>query len=316
MKSTLTLICLASAMCLTSALSAQEYFGEGTKWTELRLNTQEHDKWFTEVTEDGQTKYVPNYERVDYYVQGDTVVNHGYDGMKFRYVWQHREGLADAVRFVITQDRENNSNMLCVTDAYEEEYDGASHLGFQYPARLYDFDWRTGKEMTFEDMYGAACTCTPTNSYSFGSIQEIKSAVFGTEHAVEYVDVDSMTTYTAGFFMNRQQVGAKLIKGIGVTSWESAHCLFGPARPDNDLLPNGEWDKAPYHSILVHFEQNGEVLYDLWPTSNGELAQGVQGVQFGTKKDEQAVYDLKGCRIEGKPSRGIYIIGGKKRVVN
>lgn len=40
MKSILTLICLASAMCLTSALSAQEYFGEGTKWTELRLNTQ------------------------------------------------------------------------------------------------------------------------------------------------------------------------------------------------------------------------------------------------------------------------------------
>ena len=66
-------------------------YPEGTRWTELRLNTQEHDAWFTEVKEDGKSTFVPNYERVDYYVQGDSTVDFG-GGMLFRYVWRHVEG--------------------------------------------------------------------------------------------------------------------------------------------------------------------------------------------------------------------------------
>ena len=67
-------------------------------------------------------------------------------------------------------------------------------------------------------------------------------------------------------------------------------------------------------SILVHFEQDGKVLYALWPTPDGGMASHVQGVK-AAGKDADATYDLQGRRIEGKPSRGIYIIGGKKRVV-
>ena len=68
-------------------------------------------------------------------------------------------------------------------------------------------------------------------------------------------------------------------------------------------------------SILVHFEQDGKVLYDLWPTPDGGMASHVQGVKAGSSPDGQAVYDLQGRKVEGKPSRGIYVIGGKKRVV-
>ena len=67
-------------------------------------------------------------------------------------------------------------------------------------------------------------------------------------------------------------------------------------------------------SILVHFERDGEVLYDLWPTPEGGLASHIQSPK-ASGADGTSVYDLQGRRVQGKPSRGIYIIGGKKRVV-
>lgn len=69
-----------------------------------------------------------------------------------------------------------------------------------------------------------------------------------------------------------------------------------------------------YRSILVHFEKNGEVLYDLWPNEKGELVTHISCVKE-TGKEYEATYDLQGRKVEGKLSRGIYIIGGKKRVV-
>ena len=67
-----------------------------------------------------------------------------------------------------------------------------------------------------------------------------------------------------------------------------------------------------YRSILVHFEHNGEVLYDLWPTPEGGLVTRLPTVK---QEDKDVTYDLQGRKIQGTPSRGIYVIGGKKRVV-
>ena len=310
MRKKVLYICIAIIWWLTNIASAQNYFTEGTRWIELRLDTLKYDSWFTEVSQSNRKGYNPNYDMVEYYVQGDSTVDFG-RGMTFRYVWLHKEGQPDSIRFVITQDVQ--SGILSVTNTYKEEYDGASHLCFQYPARLYDFDWQIGKTLDFDDVYGAACTCFPVNLYTFGTIQEIEHGTFGTAQEMEYIDVDSIITYYGGTIKERKQINTKLIRGIGVTSWDANYCLFGPVCPQGSLAEDPK-EKGNHRSILVHFERDGDVLYDLWPTPEGGLASHIQSPK-ASRADDTSVYDLQGRKVEGKPSRGIYIIGGKKRVV-
>ena len=66
------------------------------------------------------------------------------------------------------------------------------------------------------------------------------------------------------------------------------------------------WDGAPIYTVLSVTRGN-DVLYRNTPT-------GISGT-CATKDAESPTYDLQGRKVEGKPSRGIYIIGGKKRVV-
>ena len=295
----------------TYADGLKNYFADGTRWTELRLDTSKHEAWYTEQSEGDRMAFHPNYERVDYYVQGDTLVDYG-DGMTFRYVWQHVEGQPDSIKFVITYNEQENQ--LSVTRTFWDEYDGARHLSFHFPARLYDFTWQVGKRLDCEDIEGAACTCFPVNNYTLGTIREVKKATFGAERLLEYVDVDSVATYYGGMLKDTKPVGTKLIHGIGVSSWPSSVCLFGPACPQGTAMGESS-SNAPFRSILVYFERDGEVLYDQWPTPDGGMAQHVQDVLTSGGQDDSAVYDLQGRKVEGKPSRGIYIIGGKKRVV-
>ncbi|MGN0233791.1 MAG: hypothetical protein ACI4B5_05155 [Bacteroidaceae bacterium] len=228
MKGKVSLICIVITWCLANIASAQDYFTEGTRWIELRLDTLKYDSWFTEVSQSNRKDYISNYDIVEYYVQGDSTVDFG-SGMTFRYVWQHKEGQPDSIMFVITQDAQ--TGILSVTKTYEEEYDGASHLCFQYPARLYDFDWQIGKTLDFDDVYGAACTCFPVNLYTFGTIQEIEHNTFGTPQVMDYVAIDSVITYYGNAIKDRKQINTKLIRGIGVTNWDTGYCLFGPVAP-------------------------------------------------------------------------------------
>lgn len=115
-----------------------------------------------------------------------------------------------------------------------------------------------------------------------------------------------------------------MIHGIGVTRWNGRDCIFGQSRCQmvenmyKDAIPDYEIEsqKNNYRSILVHFERNGEVLYDLWPNEKGELVTRLLSARE-TGKASTSIYDLQGHKVEGKPSRGIYIyIGGKKRMTN
>lgn len=104
-----------------------------------------------------------------------------------------------------------------------------------------------------------------------------------------------------------------IIKGIGVTSWQGRDCIFGPTEAwymewmCNSNVVND------YRSILVHFEQGGKVLYDMWPNEKGELTTSIHNTTENVQ-NQNITYDLQGRKTAGKPSRGIYISGGKKRV--
>ena len=64
--------CIICFTILTFPSHAQGYYEEGTRWTELKLDTLRYESWFTEVNDGGTTKYIPNYERTDFYIKGDT----------------------------------------------------------------------------------------------------------------------------------------------------------------------------------------------------------------------------------------------------
>ncbi len=60
--------CIICFTILTFPSHAQDYYEEGTRWTELKLDTLKYESWFTEVNDGGTTKYIPNYERTDFYI--------------------------------------------------------------------------------------------------------------------------------------------------------------------------------------------------------------------------------------------------------
>ena len=64
--------------------------------------------------------------------------------------------------------------------------------------------------------------------------------------------------------------------------------------------------------MLVHFERNGEVLYDVWPEKGTTGINEIKSEELRIKNDE-AIYDLQGRRLPRKPTHGIYIENGKKR---
>jgi hypothetical protein len=63
--------------------------------------------------------------------------------------------------------------------------------------------------------------------------------------------------------------------------------------------------------MLVHFERNGEVLYDAWPKPE-DLTNEVKYVLAPEPENvTPALFDLSGRRLQQKPTKGIYIQNGK-----
>ena len=292
----------------TFADESDKYFTEGTRWIELRLDTTKFSGWYSENA-DGT--FSPNYEQTEYYVHVDSLKGYSDIAKRYGVVWQHVEGQEDSVKFAI---HEPSPNLVYSIVTKEQEENGKKIIRILGTARTYTFDWREGNVLTFGSMSDAGIASIPKYTYSFGTIGEgglkVKSSCFGTGKPLSYIDVDTLHVY---FFQKDypENIGVKLIHGIGVTKWKSKYCILGPSFPDNMTY----WASDPYLSILVHFERNGEVLYDLWPNEKGELVTRIPSVRKAGK-DSTSIHDLQGRKVEGKLSRGIYIIGGKKRVVN
>ena len=55
---------------------AQEYYPEGTKWTEIRLDTLKYDSWYSKEGDE----WLPNFETIEYYVKGEYIDKYAGDG--------------------------------------------------------------------------------------------------------------------------------------------------------------------------------------------------------------------------------------------
>ncbi|HAE24530.1 MAG TPA: hypothetical protein DCG33_04255 [Prevotellaceae bacterium] len=70
-----------------------------------------------------------------------------------------------------------------------------------------------------------------------------------------------------------------MIQGIGVVTWNDGECIFGPLKP-YDALPLPHEESRHYRSMLVHFERNGEVLYDVWPRKGSTVEVAIDGLNY------------------------------------
>lgn len=219
------------------------HYPVGTKWTEIRLDTLKYDNWYSRVGDE----WVPNFETVEYYVKGYYRSDPLQDE-PFMSVFTDGPEWTDSLTLLL--DEQGNGVLATVLNNY--------HMAFTL---AYEFDWQVGDEPYYQELLGANLTAfPPVGLHKFGTIEEIKEGNFGGEKPLKYVDLD----------------GVRIIQGIGVTTWNDGECLFGPVKPYEALSffkqntgLESQSATRHYRSMLVHFERNGEVLYDVWPEKKG-----------------------------------------------
>lgn len=284
-------------------LYAQEYFPEGTKWTEIRLDTLKYDSWYSKVDDE----WVPNFETIEYYVKGEYTTKYG---EKYKCIYTNGPEWTDSLTFGIQEGeliQYNEDDDVIVTVFAPDDYESYSPLGW---AETYQFDWGIGKGISFENLFMSTTTYAVKYQYYYGIIDEIKEGYFGGSQPLKYVDLDGKAPEYDKYGIDTK--GGRIIQGIGITEWNDGECLFGPPDPYGAL--DGEYHGRHYRSMLVHFERNGEVLYDVWPEK--EVTNGIKPVTSVNTPTANTIYDLSGRRVQGAPKKGVYIQGGKKMVIS
>ena len=294
MKKILFLLCILMA---SMHLSAQTY-PEGTKWIEIRLDTLKYKGWFSE---DGQ----PNYEVREFYVEGQTTIKG--DKEPFNNVYIKREDAPDSLAFYVKDGAETMAAI---------NWPGtiAPILG---PISFYRFDWTISDHrfISMNSFMSQLFFGDEGGVHSLNNVDE-KDGYFGGIRSLTYSNM-RVRVYRYEAPPN-YEYDVCLIKGIGVTSWLGPDCIFGPL--DASEVYDYYYKKIsnpnhPYRSMLVHFERNGEVLYDVWPSPEG-MTNEVKYVPAPEPENvTPALFDLSGRRLEQKPQKGIYIQNGKKVLV-
>jgi hypothetical protein len=268
-----------------------------------------YDSWYSAVETEEGTTYVPNFEIVEYHINSEM--------QAFEYEW----GSYD-LQDVIATTPDGHSRLVCYRCySLDKEgvclgtYDQFTHIAIRdqaepfavmEPAETYCWaDWNVGEDLYFIDLFTSQTTGFPRTT-PYGKIVEVGEDFFGGAKPLEYALLDN---------------GRRIIKGIGVTTWNGKECIVGPAYVnecadwfvnDNILQDEAKMDeiKNTHHrSMLVRFEHDGEVLYNMWPNAKGEITQGVP--QIAGAQKAKGIYDLQGRKLTRQPDKGMYIEDGK-----
>lgn len=309
MKQKLLLTILALLGFGLAEVQAQSYLNNRSRWTEIRLDTLLYDSWYSAVETEEGTTYVPNFEIVEYKINSEM--------QAFEYEW----GSYD-LQDVIATTPDGHSRLVCYRcysldkeGVYQGTYDQFTHIAIRNqaepfavmePAETYCWaDWNVGEDLYFIDLFTSQTTGFPRTT-PYGKIVEVGKDFFGGAKPLEYALLDN---------------GRRIIKGIGVTTWNGKECIVGPAYVnecadwyvnDNILQDEAKMDeiKNTHHrSMLVRFEHDGEVLYNMWPNAKGEITQGVP--QIAGAQKAKGIYDLQGRKLTRQPDKGMYIVDGK-----
>ena len=287
-----SIIILLFAILGQKEMFAQEYFPQGTKWTEIRLDTLKFNNWYSRVGEN----WMPNYEIIEYYVKGEYIKKNWDEPNTFRCVYSNGPDWRDSLTFMVYEGI-GSTVEATVPVFYNNEL-------MVYPGMAYQFSWDIGTKLFCQTIYRANCTyISSEDMHEFGTIDEIKEGIFGGIRPLKYVELN----------------GVRIIQGIGVTAWDDGECVFGPVDLYTasflfQLETQQEFVARNYRSMLVHFERNGEVLYDVWPSPEGMTNEVKYVLAPKPENDTPILFDLSGRRLEQKPQKGIYIQDGKKYI--
>jgi len=273
----------------------EEYYPEGTKWTEIRLDTLKYNSWYSKVGED----WVPNFETIEYYVQGE------YPDKDYIYKKVYSNGPEWTGTFAFFLLESGQSIKTTVFDSYDENY-------VMWPGETYQFNWSVGMRLWFQEILEANATCfPPCGLYNYGLIDEIKEGDFGGVRPLKYVDLNGKAPSDPErpWLDYSDTKGGRIIQGIGITEWNDGECLFGP--PDPYFAKTWSSGERHYRSMLVHFERNNEVLYDVWPKK--EIPSGIT-IKGSQSANQGNIFDLQGRRVSN-PKKGIYIKDGRKVLI-
>ena len=253
----------------------EEDFPEGTKWTEIRLDTLKYDSWYSKVG----GEWVPNFETIEYYVKGEYVQGESDNIQTFKKVYSNGPEWTDSLTLMVMEGEQaeniygHNGTFVSVP---VRDYDGNTYV--PWSGEAYQFDWSIGKGIYYTDITMSNTTGIVQYHHYYGIIDTIKEGDFGGIRPLKYVDLDGKAP-ECGIYDNPQLIdtnGGRIIEGIGITEWNDGECLLGPPNPygalrmfdyDGNLYP-----ERHYRSMLVHFERNGEVLYDVWPKPDDDMA--------------------------------------------
>ena len=289
--------CVAGDVVLyDNSYVSQEYYPEGTRWTEIRLDTLQYDSWYSKVGDE----WVPNYETIEYYMKGEYTDKYG---NTYQCVYTNGPEWMDSLTLMIQEA----DNSVRVSVLWHE------NSRVLFPGTAYQFDWSVGKGLYYEDILYSNAPGIESYYCYYGIIDEIKEGDFGGVRPLRYVDLDGKAPENTGSIIRIATNGGRIIQGIGITEWNDGECLFGPPCPYAALQEYEGYEQHPerhYRSMLVHFERNGEVLYDVWPEK--ESGNGILSIQGITASDADKLYDLTGRRLSSVPARGLYIQNGKK----
>ncbi|MBR6032138.1 MAG: leucine-rich repeat domain-containing protein, partial [Bacteroidaceae bacterium] len=236
----------------------QQYFPEGTKWTEIRLDTLKYNSWYSKVGDD----WVPNFETIEYYVQGVHTDKH----YVLKKVYTNGPEWTDSLTLLLYDgyddcfNKDGSGVLVTVPNIFDESYT-------MWPGVAYQFDWSVGKGLYYRDIMESNSTGEYPYYFFFGVIKEIKEGDFGGVRPLKYVDLDGKApdnTYEYWDWGYTDTRGGRIIQGIGITEWNDGECLFGPPDPYYAGYGwRGDYKSRHYRSMLVHFERDGEVLYDV-----------------------------------------------------
>ena len=279
-----------NAILVTEGQTNQKYFPEGTKWTEIRLDTLKYDSWYSKVGDE----WVPNFETIEYRVEGEYEgggATDNYWNAPYKCVYTNSSEWTDSLTLLISEGEFNGHPTGVLATIYDNDTDRPL-----WPSS-YSIEWEVGTMIRFKCILSANATALfPHDLFDFGIVEEIKEGDFGGVGPLKYSDVK----------------GVRIIQGIGVATWNDGECIFGPLEPYEALsLPHKE--VRHYRSMLVHFERDGEVLYDVWPEKGTVGIDSPSSSRLTRGKGE--VYDLQGRQLQREPKRGIYIKDGKKFAV-
>jgi len=275
------LILLLFVFVIQTNLHAWRYFPEGTKWTEIRLDTLKYNSWYSKVGDEWR----PNFETIEYYVQGEYIDDRFNN--KYSCIYTTGPEWADSLTLLIyltpTPDDDWYGGITVAA------FDDDGQLSWPCHGQLYPLSWEVGTTMKSLSINIAGITGFGDWMWNeYGTVEDIKEGDFGGVRPLKYSDVN----------------GIRFIQGIGVASWNDGECIFGPIRPYEILSSLEKVKPEPaerhYRSMLVHFERGGEVLYDVWPEIKRTATTTIDGLEYFLYLDRHEAEIVTGESCNGE----------------